>query len=220
MGQAVIFDLDGTLIDSAPDIHAASNTVLERHGIAPFNLAEARGFVGHGAGVFIDRCLAARGREGEAELRDQLLEGFLDLYEGAVYLTQLYPGVADCLAALASSGVPLGICTNKPEGPTRAVMTHLGIMEHFEIIVGGDTLPVRKPDPAPLQEAMTRMSARDVVYVGDSEVDAETAAAVGVPFALFTKGYRKAPVEDLVHDVRFDDFAALPGIVARHWATA
>ena len=181
MNHAVIFDLDGTLIDSAPDIHAAANTVLERHGMAPFTLTE----------------------------------GFLDLYESAVNLTQLYPGVAGCLDALEAQGRGLGICTNKPEGPTRAVLAHLEITERFRVMVGGDTLPVRKPEPDPLHAAIARMEARAVVFVGDSEVDAETAQRAGVPFALYTEGYRRSPVEDMPHDARFDDFAELPGIVAR-----
>ncbi len=214
MSRAVIFDLDGTLIDSAPDIHAAANTVLDRHGIAPFTLAEARGFVGHGAGVFVTRCLAARGREGDAELHAQVLDGFLELYEGAVHLTRPYPGVPDCLEALTQAGLALGLCTNKPEGPTGAVLAHLGLARHFPVVVGGDTLAVRKPDPAPLHETIARMDVREAVFVGDSEVDAETADRAGLPFALYTQGYRRTPVEDLPHAARFDDFAALPGIVA------
>ena len=214
MTQAVIFDLDGTLIDSAPDIHAAANTVFERHGMDPFTLTEARGFVGHGAGVFIDRCLAARERSGDDALRETLLQGFLDLYESAVNLTQLYPGVPGCLDTLEAQGRGLGICTNKPEAPTRAVLAHLEITDRFRVMVGGDTLPVRKPEPDPLKAAILRMEARDVVFVGDSEVDAETAQRAGVPFALYTEGYRRSPVEDMPHDAKFDDFAQLPEIVA------
>lgn len=215
MSQAVIFDLDGTLIDSAPDIHAAGTTVLQRHGLEPFTLVEARSFVGHGAAVYIERCMAARGRQDDTAMHAQLLEDFLALYEDAVHLTQLYPGVVECLEALASAGLRLGLCTNKPERPTRSVLAHLGLTGHFDAMVGGDTLAVRKPDPAPLHEAVRRIGARDVIYVGDSEVDAETASSAGVPFALFTNGYRKTPVERLAHDGRFDEFGALPAMVKR-----
>ncbi|MFN3207808.1 MAG: phosphoglycolate phosphatase [Roseovarius sp.] len=214
MNGAVIFDLDGTLIDSAPDIHAAANTVLERHGIAPFTLAEVRGFVGHGAAVFIERCLAARGRSDDPALQAQVLQGFLDLYEDAVHLTRPYPGVEACIDLLAADGLALGICTNKPERPTRSVLAHLKLDRHFGVVIGGDTLPVRKPDPAPLQEAVARMDAGRVVFVGDSDVDAETAARAGVRFALYTQGYRKTAVEDLPQDARFDHFDTLPEILA------
>lgn len=213
--RAVIFDLDGTLIDSAPDIHAAANTVLKRYGIAPFTLPEARGFVGHGAGVFVERCLAARGLADDDDLRIKVLDGFLDLYEGAVQLTQPYTGVMACLDALTRAGLVLGICTNKPERPTGTVLAHLDMARYFPVVVGGDTLSVRKPDPAPLKEAIRRIGARDIVFVGDSEVDAETAEMAGVPFALFTEGYRKTPVEYLRHSARFDNFNDLPTIVTR-----
>ncbi|WP_338550212.1 phosphoglycolate phosphatase [Roseovarius phycicola] len=215
MTKAVIFDLDGTLIDSAPDIHAAANRVMMRRGIASFSLEEARSFVGHGALVFIERCLAARGREAETALRDQLLSDFLALYESAVHLTKLYPGVATCLDTLTKDAWPLAICTNKPEGPTQVVLSHLGIQQQFGVIIGGDTTLKRKPDPLPLLETIARMKAAQVVFVGDSEVDAETAQRAGVPFALYTEGYRETPVDRLHHDAAFDDFAALPEIIKR-----
>ena len=213
MTRAVIFDLDGTLIDSAPDIHAAANRVMMGHGIAPFTLEEARSFVGHGALIFIERCLVARGREAETDLRDQLLTDFLALYESAVHLTTLYPGVASCLETLTKDSLRLAICTNKPEGPTRAVLSHLGIQQQFGVIIGGDTTPRRKPDPLPLLQTIERMKATQVVFVGDSEVDAETAQRAGVPFALYTEGYRKTPLDQLRHDAAFDDFAELPDIL-------
>ena len=215
MRRAVVFDLDGTLIDSAPDIHAAANTVLERRDIAPFTLAEARGFVGHGAAVFVERCLSARGLSEDAALQAQVLEEFLELYEGAVHQTRPYPGVAACLDALVAEGLDLAVCTNKPEGATAAVLAHLGLDRYFDVVVGGDTFAVRKPDPAPLREVIARLGAVGAAYVGDSEVDAETAARAEVPFALYTEGYRQTPVEELPHDARFEAFDDLPAIVRR-----
>jgi phosphoglycolate phosphatase len=93
-------------------------------------------------------------------------------------------------------------------------LAHLGLDVHFPVVIGGDSLSVRKPDPAPLRAAVAGLGARDVVYVGDSEVDAETAARAGLPFALYTEGYRKGPVERIAHDRAFADFAELPGVVA------
>lgn len=211
---AVVFDLDGTLIDSAPDIHAAANRLMERHGLPPFTPAETRGFIGSGVPHFIDCCLRARGRPGDAELRARLISEFIELYETAVTLTEVYPGAGAALDALARTGLALGLCTNKPQGPARAVLVHLGLAAHFPVVIGGDSLTVRKPDPAPLQAAVAGLGARDAVYVGDSEVDAETAARAGMPFILYTEGYRKGPVAGMAHARRFADFGELPGIVA------
>lgn len=211
--RAVIFDLDGTLIDSAPDIHAAANRLMERHGLAPFTPAETRSFIGSGVPHFIACCLSARGREGDAAFHAQLVAEFTKGYETAVTLTQVYPGVAGALAELAGQGHRLAICTNKPVGPARAVLAHLGMAAHFPVVIGGDSLSTRKPDPAPLQAAVAGLGAARVIYVGDSEVDAETAARAGVPFALYTEGYRKGAVDGIPHARAFADFADLPGIV-------
>jgi len=208
----VIFDLDGTLIDSAPDICAAGNTVLALHGAAPMDLPEATGFIGSGASVLVARMIAARRLE--AELHATLLAQFLERYEDAVHLTRLYPGVLDTLDALAAAGHTLGICTNKPEAPTRAVLRHFNLTDRFAAVFGGDTLALRKPDPAPLLACHAALGGGPVLYVGDSEVDAETAQRADLPFALFTKGYRKAAIDTLPHAHAFGDFAALPAIVA------
>ena len=214
MSRAVIFDLDGTLIDSAPDIHAAANTLMARHGLAPFTPQETRSFIGSGVPHFITCCLRARDRAGDAALCAQLIAEFIALYEGAVTLTQVYPGVHDALCALGAEALALGICTNKPVRPARSVLAHLALDAHFPVVIGGDSLAQRKPDPSPLQAAVAALGARDVVFVGDSEVDAETAARTGMPFVLYTEGYRKGPVAGIAHDRAFADFAQLPGIVA------
>ena len=214
MTRAVVFDLDGTLIDSAPDIHAAANRLMVAHGFAGFAPEETRAFIGHGVPHFIACCLRARGAEATGELHRQLVREFMAGYETAVTLTQPYPGVADALDRLAAQGVALGICTNKPVAPARAVLAHLGLEGHFPVVIGGDSCPQRKPDPAPLQAAVAALGARRVLYVGDSEVDAETSMRAGLPFALFSEGYRKTPVAGIPHQAVFSDFAALPDIAA------
>ena len=208
----IVFDLDGTLIDSAPDIRLAANRALAGCGAAPLSLAETRSFVGAGAPAFVARMARARGLP--ETCLPELLARFLDGYEAAVHLTEVYAGAREALAALGAEGHALGLCTNKPEAPARAVLAHLGLDARFAVVIGGDTLAVRKPDPAPLVVALEALGTGPAAYVGDSEVDAETALRAGVPFLLFTRGYRHAPVEDLPHAGRFDDWAAMPGLVA------
>lgn len=132
-------------------------------------------------------------------------------------LTVPYPNVVPALEALAGQGYALAICTNKPEGPTRAVLDGLDLARFFAAVVGGDTLPVHKPDPRPLRHALAGLGCTAALYVGDSDVDAETAQRAALPFALFTEGYRKSPVEALPHDHRFSNFATLPELVAAHF---
>ncbi len=208
--RAAIFDLDGTLVHSAPDIQAAANRVLAGEGLAPLSLAETTSFIGAGAGVFVERMAAARLPAPDAGRTQAMLAAFIDLYEGAVTLTEPYPGAVAALEALAADGWALGLVTNKPEAPARSLLRHLDLTRFFGVIVGGDSLARRKPDPLPLHHAMEALGARETVYVGDSETDAATAEAAGVPFVLYTEGYRHTPPEALAHEFAFAEFEALP----------
>lgn len=207
---AVVFDLDGTLIDSAPDIHRCVNLMLATEGIAPLSLDCVRGFIGNGAPVLVTRVLEAVGLPAEERaVHAHLLSLFLGHYETAVALTRVYSGAAECLEHLHQSGTPLALCTNKPLAATQAVLSHFNLAKYFPVVVGGDSLPLRKPDPAPLLHSMKLLGAEAALFVGDSEVDAETALRARIPFALFTKGYRKKTVAELPHALAFDDFEAL-----------
>ena len=207
----IVFDLDGTLIDSAPDIGGVANKTLAARGLEPITLAQTRDFVGNGASVFIDKMRAARGIDQSEHAA--IMAEFMVHYETAVDLTKPYPGVVPALEALCAKGHRLGICTNKPFKPTLAVVTHLDLTRHFETIVGGDSLEVRKPDPAPLIKAFDDLGDGARIYVGDSDVDAATAQALGMPFLLFTEGYRKSPLAQLPHDHAFSDFQALGDLI-------
>ena len=202
---AVIFDLDGTLIHSAPDLHAAANVMLAGLGRPALTLEQVTGFIGNGVPVLVERCIAATGGGSEP----MALSRFSDAYDAApTALTRAYPGVVGMLEHLAAAGARMAICTNKPEGPTRRILSDLGLERYFEAIVGGDSLPVRKPDPAPLLHAIEALGAElsETLYIGDSETDAETARRARCAFWLFTQGYRHRPAMDLPADRRFDTF--------------
>jgi phosphoglycolate phosphatase len=217
LNGTIVFDLDGTLVDSAPDIQGIANRLLLARGLDPIDLDTTRSFIGQGAPSFIAQLRHARDLP-ESE-QPSLLEEFLAGYDHAVSLTHPYPGVRTALTRLAETD-RLGICTNKPLRPCLAVLRHLKLDGIFAAVLGGDSLPVRKPDPHPLLATFAQMGTGPRIYVGDSETDAETALRAAVPFVLFTRGYRKVPVAELPHAAAFDDFLDLPDIVneLRHQA--
>lgn len=210
--KGVIFDLDGTLIDSAPDIHAAANAVLQGEGLPLVTFAQSRSFVGGGARIFVERMERAVTGRNTPALTDHLHTRFLHFYERAHDNTRMYPHVADALERFRTEGLALGLCTNKPMGPTRAVLTHLGWDHLFEVVIGGDSLPVAKPDPAPLMAVIEGLGLTlpQITYIGDSETDATTAERAGARFGLFTEGYRHTAPEDMYHQFHFDDYRHLP----------
>lgn len=209
----LVFDLDGTLIDSAPQIHATANIVFGNMGLPQISFEIVRGFIGNGVGVLVGQLMGFQGMDANAALQAELVVTFVNIYEEAFDLTTLYPSVSTALSQLAQAGHRLGICTNKPAGPARAVLRHFGLEDRFSVIVGGDTLPQQKPDPAPLRAALLALGPGKAIFIGDSEVDAQTAQAAGVPLALYSQGYRKAAAETLGAKLIFDDFAALPCLV-------
>jgi phosphoglycolate phosphatase len=212
---AVIFDLDGTLVDSAPDIHAAVNRLLADVAEAALSAETVKSFIGNGVPTLVARVLAACGHGPDPARQADWQAGFLRHYEAeSATLTQLYPGVTEALSALDKKGHQLALCTNKPELPARKILRAFGLDGFFPVVIGGDSLPQRKPDPAPLLAAAAGLEG-PVLFVGDSEVDAETALAAQVPFLLFTEGYRRAPVHALPHAARFGRFSDLPALVAR-----
>lgn len=211
--RGIVFDLDGTLVDSAPDIVAAVNAMLADLGHPPLVGAVIAGFVGNGVVRLVERTLD---HVGSTARRQEALDRFRSHYDAApANLTRPYPGVPEALEQLRFSGLPLGICTNKPEAPARALLDALSLDDFFEVVVGGDTTPHLKPDPHPLLHAFERLCVPpgEGVFVGDSEVDAETATRASIRFALHTRGYLRGPVETVTADARFGDFDALPGLL-------
>ena len=208
----IIFDLDGTLIDSVTDIHGIANAVLQAENLPTITIETARSFIGNGAQVFVARLRALYDIPDTEQ--DRLYDAFVSRYDTAVELTQTYPGVKAALEGLRAAGHQLGICTNKPISPTRAILNHLKLTPLFQTIWGGDSLPVHKPDPAPLHAAFDALGTEGHrIFVGDSGVDAETAQNAKVPFLLFTEGYRKTSVENIPHDRRFSKWSAFLSVL-------
>jgi phosphoglycolate phosphatase len=200
----VVFDLDGTLVDSRDDLAAAVNHVLRSHGLRALPVETLAGYVGDGARMLVQRAL---GRDHQ-RLLPSALEAFLDYYgDHLLDATRAYPGIADTLAALRGRGVALSVLTNKPAAMSRAILSGLGLASWFGDVVGGDSLPARKPDPAGLAYLGARAgtSPERMLLVGDSAIDLRTAQAGCVAFCGVTWGFtpealRAAAPERLIDD--------------------
>ena len=210
--KAAVFDLDGTLIDSAPDLHATANKLMAEMQLPEINLEIITSFIGNGIPMLVRRALEHNKASTEAEAFDKAVKRFMAIYAQApAENTIVYPGVLEAMKAFRAAGVRLGVCTNKAESLSRAVLDELGLAEFFEVVIGGDTLSTRKPDPTGLLQAVGQLGAdtHSALYIGDSEVDAETAKKADLRFALFKRGYRKAPISELRHWQSFDDMREL-----------
>jgi phosphoglycolate phosphatase len=207
----LVFDLDGTLIDSAPDLRAALNEMLRERGRAPLPLAQVRQMIGDGAAALVARALAASGADPAEAV--PALRRFLQLYEAdAVRLTRPYPGVPETLAGLRRRGYRTAICTNKPGHATHTVLEGLGLSSLFDGIAGGDRFAVKKPDPGHLLGLIGALggAANRAAMIGDGENDAAAAHGAGVPLVLMRYGYARGDPASLAADALLDRFDDLP----------
>ena len=205
----VIFDLDGTLADTAADLAAALNHTLARVGRAIIPAEQVRQMVGQGARALLRKGLAATGEVSEA-LVDRLYPILIEYYEAHIAdTTQPFPGVETALAALTAQSVKLAICTNKFEQPTHLLIDALGWNGRFAAVVGGDTLPQSKPDPAPVHEAIARSGGGSAVLIGDSISDTQAARAAGIPCVALTFGFSDRPPQQLGATALIDHFDEL-----------
>lgn len=197
--KAVVFDLDGTLVDTAPDLMAATNHVLALLKRRPITMPEVRAFVGRGARKLIERGVAATGDAiDEASLTYYHAE-FLRHYEGhTADRSEIFPGAVTLLKRLADSGIKAGVCTNKPEGLSRLLLDTLDLSRFLGTIVGPDTIGIAKPDAAPYLETVKRLGVAlpNSIMVGDSEIDILTARAAGVPIVAVSFGYTPKPIAE------------------------
>ena len=213
---ALIFDLDGTLADTAPDLLGATNAVLAARGRPLLDLAHLRHMVGFGARALIAQAMEASGTPVTEEEMPALVEIFLDHYRAHIADgTRLFPGVAETLAALKGRGARLGVLTNKPQELTDALLPRLGLDGLFAAVYGAGRKAYTKPDPRIFHEVVTDCGGTPGVMIGDSITDLNTARAASAPCILFSYGFTPVPAAELGADLVLDDFAALPEALVR-----
>ncbi len=205
----LVFDLDGTLVDTAPDLLACLHTVMENAGITPVTGPHLRDLVGRGARALIVEGLHLSGVEGDEALVDRLLDRFLVLYERDIDKhSKPFDGVRALLDQAQGAGVKLGVCTNKREALSVELLRRLDMARYFPVVLGADSLPVHKPDPAHLTQVIARLGGNEnrTVMVGDSITDIATAKAAGIPVIAVSFGYSMDPIRTLGADIVIDHF--------------
>jgi len=216
--QALLFDLDGTLVDSAPDLASAVNRLLTAEGLDPLSLDAVRGMVGNGVRKLVERAFAAHGRTLDAAGLDAMSARMTRVYgERLTDETVLMAGAAETVAAYARAGVRLAVVTNKPEALSRRILAHFGLDAAIPVVVGGDTCATRKPEPEMLHEACAALgvAASRALMVGDSAADVDAARAAGVACVALRGGYTRVPIDELGADIVIDGLAELPQAIER-----
>jgi phosphoglycolate phosphatase len=196
--EALIFDLDGTLVDTAPDLTAATNHALSLIGRRSISQEEARHMVGHGSRALIVRGCEVTGGAVDDDTVKRLNIAFLDYYaDNIADHSAIFPGLLAVLTRAKQAGLKLGVCTNKVERLSHKLLAALNMADYFGAVVGGDTLPIMKPDPAPYREVAKRLGVdvANTLMFGDSETDIRTAQNAGVPVIAVTFGYTPQPVQ-------------------------
>jgi phosphoglycolate phosphatase len=212
----VVFDLDGTLVDTAPDLVATLNTIFAREGMPPVAYDAARNMVGGGARLMIERGLAAESCSRTTAQVDRLVADFIAHYADHIAVhSRPFPDVEEALDELAARGCRFAVCTNKLEWLSTRLLDALGLTRRFEAICGSDTFGVQKPRPEPLLRTIERIGGQsnDAVMVGDSLNDIATARAAGIPVVAVDFGYSETPIHEFAPDRIISSFLALPDTV-------
>ena len=221
--RVAIFDLDGTLVDTAPDIVDALNRALADAGLPGVDDRTGRSFIGGGARQLVKLGMAASGGASDEALLDRTFDRFLAYYgEGSTAQSTVYPGVREALDLFASEGLQMGVCTNKPHEISLSVLDALDLRRYFRAVIGGDSLPERKPDARHLLETAERAlpGYRQALMVGDSATDVAAARNANVPVVVVSYGYTETPADDLGADAVISDMRDLPPQMALLWGTA
>jgi phosphoglycolate phosphatase len=211
--DTVIYDLDGTLIDSAKDMQVAVSRVLADHGLPPVTEDDVRIFMGQGSKVTMNKAFTKYGKTLDDEALSAVTAQFVRYYEAdPVGHTIAFAGVPEVVQCLDGLGLKQGVCTNKFERPSRMILEHLKLMPPITDLAGADTFPVRKPDPRHILMLVERMGRTPdrAVMVGDSVHDVEAAHAAGLPAVLVSWGYTATPASELGADAVIERFDALP----------
>ena len=216
-GSVIAFDLDGTLVDTAPDLMGSLNTVLAEEGLPPFPVAAARHLVGHGVRALVERGFSEAGESLDEARIPALVDRFTVIYRSRIALeSRPFDGVDAALDRLASAGARLAVCTNKRTALALALMDALDLTARFAAVVGGDQV-AQKPDPRVLLFTIERAGGAPdrTLYVGDSMVDHATARAAKVPVVGVSFGYSDPPLRAEDFDALIDRFAELPDVAER-----
>jgi phosphoglycolate phosphatase len=215
---AILFDLDGTLVDTAPDLLASLNAVLTRAGHRPVVPRELRSMVGHGVRALIERAFKETGTPVSPELLAQYGDEFLAHYRANIAReSRPFPRVPETLKRLADEGAKLGVCSNKPQELTDLLLAQLDLARHFGAVYGGGKASRNKPNPDHVLELVDALKgARGrAVMVGDSTVDVAAARAACIPVIVMSYGYTPVAPHELGADAVADDFAALPALISK-----
>lgn len=221
--RAILFDLDGTLIDSAPDIAAAVNELLASRDLPPLRVVQVRAMIGGGVRKLVERAFAASGAPLLASALEEANRAMAPIYRRHLTgLTKLMPGVREILTHFHLNGTAMGVATNKPQLATREILLHFHLTEYLGAIVGGDAVTHLKPAPDALLLALDQLGVEptDTLMVGDSSSDVGAARAAGMPVVLLRGGYTQIPVEELGADLVCDSLLDLPSAMQRLRAAA
>jgi len=217
-GATIVFDLDGTLVETAPDILSTLNVLLEREGLAPFTLEKGRTLIGQGAKALVSRGFAAAGEPLDDAKLERLFQDFIVHYlDHIADESRPFDGVIAAMDVLEARGARLAVCTNKRTDLSLALLDALGLTGRFAAVVGGDGAPAPKPDARHLLTTIARAGGDPAraVMIGDSISDAMAARNAGVPLILVSFGYTDTPARDLGADILIDHFDELPAACAR-----
>lgn len=217
-GATIVFDLDGTLVETAPDLLGTLNALLRREGLPPLTLEIARHLIGQGAKALIARGFAAAGERLDEQRLEGLFGAFIAHYRAHIAdLSRPFDGVIAALDHLQAAGARLAVCTNKPTDLSVALLKALGMADRFAAIVGPDVAPAPKPDPRHLITTIERAGGEvsRAVMIGDSVADARAARSADVPLVLVSFGYTDVPARDLLPDSLIDHFDELPAECVR-----
>ena len=217
---AIVFDLDGTLADTAPDLLAALNHCVRDHGFGEFSLAEIGHLVGHGSIAMIRRAFDLHDTHLPDDLLSELHKEFLVHYEANIAVhSRLFDGAGALLEELVQEGFPLAVCTNKYEGMAKRLLSELGVLDRFGAVTGGDTFNFRKPDARHLQRTIELCDVSDGLLIGDTVTDADAAKNAGKPLVLVDFGYSSQPVGELGADCVISHFSQAATAIGKILAT-